>query len=469
MMNRRQFLKAGTATAVAAGGAWAWPISTEASRSSRRRSGSGRPRNVIVMVSDGMSSGTLSITDQFLRWRDGRPSNWIKAYELGEVTRGLMETASLDNIVTDSAAAASAWGCGKRVNNGAVNLGPDGEPYEPILVTARRKGKATGLITTATVTHATPAGFAANIDRRWREGTIATQYVEREIDLLLGGGRRFFTSDRRGDGRDLVDEFKQLGHAYVEDRESLEALADAVPDRLLGLFAPNHLPFDVDRLNQPELKARVPSLAEMLRAGLAVLDRRDQGFILQVEGARVDHAAHANDIAGLIHDQVAFDDAIGVALAYAEQAGDTLVILCTDHGNANPGLSSGENGGDRNFQALSKIRASNDGVFQAIGDQGEDREVVVDVLHEWTGQTYSEHELDSFQAAMADTYRSPYYRMQGRSSVLGQLIANHTDIGWVGHEHTSDHVELAAYGPGREAVKAFTLNTDLYDMMRMAL
>lgn len=164
-MNRRTFLKAGgAATALAAGGGW--PLANAAAGEVATARASAKPRNIIFLVSDGMSSGTLSIADQYLRWRDGRPSHWIRLYEEGKVSRGLMDTASRNNIVTDSAAASSAWGCGLRVNNDTVNMGPNGEAYEPILVTAKQHGKATGLVTTATVTHATPAGFAANIRNR---------------------------------------------------------------------------------------------------------------------------------------------------------------------------------------------------------------------------------------------------------------------------------------------------------------
>lgn len=169
-MNRRDFFRVGAASAAVAGGGFHLIGSP---RGDDGTSAARKARNVIVLVSDGMSSGTMSFADQFIRWRDGRASHWIDLYERGVVRRGLMETASLNSLVTDSAAAASSWGSGHRVENGAINVGPDGETYPTICGLAREAGKSTGLVTTARLTHATPAGFAANMADRNEEARIA--------------------------------------------------------------------------------------------------------------------------------------------------------------------------------------------------------------------------------------------------------------------------------------------------------
>src|SRR5690606_7079440 len=117
-------------------------------------------KNIIFLVSDGMSSGTLNMTDLYLRRKFGRASEWIGLYEQNLVSRALMDTASLSSIVTDSAAASSAWGGGHRVMNNSLNVGPKGEEYLPILQKFKRAGKKVGCVTTVAVTHATPAGFS---------------------------------------------------------------------------------------------------------------------------------------------------------------------------------------------------------------------------------------------------------------------------------------------------------------------
>lgn len=426
-----------------------------------------QPRNIIFLVSDGMSSGTLSMTDQFLRWRDERPSYWFRLYEEGRVNRALMETASRNDIVTDSAAASSAWGCGHRVFNGRLNVGPNGEHLEPIMVTARRKGKATGLITTATISHATPAGFAANMEQRGDEEAICLQYLEREIDLLLGGGTRFFSPERREDARDLLLDFKTAGYAYAGNTDELFARANEA-ERLLGLFASHHLPYEVDRVNNPERSQNVPSLADMTRAGLQMLSRKPNGFIVQIEAARVDHAAHANDAAGLIFDQIAFDEAIGAAIEFAKNDPDTLVIITTDHGNANPGMSSGADLGARNFRVLNQFKGSHGTLLRRLRDT-QTPEEIAQHLADGTGVQLTNEQAEIMLRQLNEAFMTAYNRMSGNSAVLGQLLANHTDIGWIGNAHTSDHVELAVLGPGSEGLKPFVKNTDLHTLMLNAL
>lgn len=462
-MNRRDFLKASAASAVAAGAGF--PVTAAVSRAGELRMPTGKKaRNIIFLVSDGMSSGTLSMADQYLRWRDGRPSHWMQLYETGKVYRGLMETASLNNIVTDSAAASSAWGGGHRVNNDSVNVGPNGEHYEPILVSAKKAGKSAGVVTTATVTHATPAGFIANIPGRWQEEDIAVQYLEREVDVMLGGGVRFFDAEHRSDDVDLIQRAKQEGYAFVDTTEKMKAAAHNGKDKVLGLFTHQHVPYELDRLNDADLKAKVPSLKEMTQSALHVLNRNSNGFVVQIEGARVDHAAHSNDVGGLIFDQIAFDDAVGAAMDFAESRDDTLVIVTTDHGNANPGLNSGWNGGHDRFSVLSQFRGTHSAIFRRLNEDSSLGKIW-EVVGEVTKIGISRARARLLHDALRGQYDAPYHRFSNRNALLGQILANETDIGWVGGQHTSDHVELAAFGPGSEGIKAFNKNTDLHGLM----
>ncbi len=455
-VTRRNFLKTGALTSLLLGsGAYTH------SASAGERVAEGSAKNVIFLVSDGMSIGTLSMADQYLLWREGKRSNWMQLYLDERGRRGLMDVASLDSIVTDSAASAVAWGCGHRVNNNSVNIGPDGTHHPPILPLARASGKGTGLVTSTTVTHATPAGFSANVPNRGQEADIAEQYLEREFDIILGGGRNQFYPDRRNDGQDLVGKFAEKEYAVARTREEL----DATPLRqrkILGLFSNGHLPYELDRMNSDSLKRDVPSLAELTSRALRALSRNENGFIMQVEGGRVDHAAHANDIGGLIFDQIAFDEALGVALEFQEANPETLIILTTDHGNANPGLNSGNNNGERNFGRLSEFK----GTHGALGLNAEQSSSdIIERFREVTGLDLSSGDADLLRRRLNNEYRVPYSRMNGTSAVIGQIIANHTDIGWVGNAHTSDYVELLALGPGSEGIKPFTRNTDLFDLM----
>jgi alkaline phosphatase len=374
-----------------------------------------------------------------------------------------MDVASLDSLVTDSAASSAAWGCGHRVNNAAVNLGPSGERYAPILVLAREAGKATGLVTTATVTHATPAGFAANVANRRQEADIAVQYLEREFDVILGGGQRFFAGDKREDGRDLVKGFAEKGYQCVRTRAELQQ-AKAGRGGLLGLFTDSHLPYVLDHIHDAELQREVPTLAEMARAALDRLSLHPNGFVVQIEGAKVDMGAHANDIGGMLFDQVAFDETIRVVLEFTERNPDTLVILTTDHGNANPGMSSGPAGGAEAFGRLAEFRGTHGAIVPRI-HAGSSVAEIRGVLNEVTRLPITVADAEILQARLRETYRAPYRRMNGIHAVLGQVLANYTDIGWMSHTHTSDYVELLAWGPGSERIKPFNRNTDLFQVM----
>lgn len=458
--NRRDFLKTGALTALFMG--TGLPLAHGRSNGwgeRLQRVEPGSAKNVIVLVSDGMSSGTLSMADIALKRFYGRSSHWMDLYRNNKVRRSLMDMASADNIVTDSSAASSSWGCGRRINNGGVNWGPSGEQYKPIVPIFRDAGKATGLVTTTEITHATPAGFAANVEGRWAGELIAEQYLEREVDLLLGGGNGHYDPERRSDGRDLYADYRRAGYYVARTKEELNEGRNG-DGRLLGVFANGHLPYTLDQNASMELRAQVPTLAEMTQVALERLARNEQGFLLQIEGGRVDHAAHGNDIGGLIHDQIAFDNAVGAVLAFTENRDDTLVIITTDHGNANPGF----NGGDSMFDRIQRFTQTGDWIGRQLENQSS-ISTIKDAFHVATRLEITDAQARFYQQARQGSHEAPYSHLAHSTSVLGHIIADHTNVNWVGRSHTGDYVELAAYGPGSEALDGFVVNTELFDLM----
>lgn len=462
-LNRRKFLQS---TGLAASALFTGSVSASAKPNRQQKGASGKARNIILVVSDGMSNGTLTLADQYIRWRDKVPSAWIGLYEQNRTKRALMDTASLNSIVTDSAAAASSWGSGYRVNNGSLNIGPDGEEYTTIMQRAKASGKSVGLLTTATVTHATPAGLSANVSHRRHEAQIAEQYLERGYDLLIGGGAPFFDPEKREDAIDLKAKYRSKGYEIFHNHKEMKSISKG-RNKVLGLLADSHLPYEVDRLNNDELRAKVPSLSELTEFSLQQLSQNPEGFVILIEGARVDHGAHNNDLAATLFDQIALDDAIRKAVDFADQNPDTLVIMCSDHGNANPGLSSGANGGDKFFQALSQFKGSHGNILDRINAESS-KEQIQAAIHDVTGLEISTEHAELLQGRFLETYRAAYRRMNGHHAILGQIIADHTEIGWVSNTHTSDHVELCAFGPGSEQIKNFHLNTDLFHIMAKA-
>ena len=161
-MKRRDFLNSGLLTAFT--GTLAAPTLLSGCTPSNVRELKGNTKNIIFLVSDGMSTGTLNMADLLMQRKFGKSSKWIELYRENKASRAFMDTASADSMVTDSAAGSSSWGGGVRVNNGSLNVGPNGEMYKPILQKFKEAGKSVGCVTTVPITHATPADFPASLN-----------------------------------------------------------------------------------------------------------------------------------------------------------------------------------------------------------------------------------------------------------------------------------------------------------------
>ncbi|MBX3316004.1 MAG: alkaline phosphatase [Phycisphaeraceae bacterium] len=456
-MRRRNFLKSFPAIAGAAG------LVVSANGAERVRvAGGQRARSVIFMVSDGMSMGTLTLADAACRLRTGIGSRWVSLWNVPGVVRSSARTDAADSYVTDSAAAASAWGIGLKVNNGAVNITPEGSQPEPVLVTAKRAGLATGLVTTTRVTHATPAGFVANIPSRNQEREIALQILERRVDVVLGGGERYF------------NEAALASHADMTVARSAGALSLVPEDvgtgregagRLLGLFGRDHVPWVLDRTPS------VPSLGVMTRAALDRLSRSDRGFLVQIEGGRVDHAAHDNDAGSLIAEQLDFDEAIGVALEYVARDPSILLIVTSDHGNGNPGLTLYEKAGNEGFGRLLGVRHSFEWIASRLAAaRTEERpDILVQSVREATDVTLRDHEAEMVLRAANKERVDPFAPANSGMLVLGSVLANHFGVAFLSPNHTSDMVEVTAIGPGAERIGPIIDNTALYSVVRESL
>lgn len=416
--------------------------------------GRGVAKNAIFLVSDGMSAGTFTLAEMMREVRGMGPSHWSRFWMIDGVRRALCTTHAADGWVTDSAAAGSAWGVGRKVNNRAINITPDGEQHEPILSTARAMGKATGLVTTTRLTHATPASFIANVPRRDLEDIIAEQMIDRGVDLLLGGGAKHFPAP-------LLDARSDL--TVVRDRAALLSRA-GVPGRLLGLFAEDHIPYAIER------EATVPSLPEMASVAIDRLSASADGFVLQIEAGRVDHAAHNNDAAAMIADQIEFDETIRSVAAWVSQRDDTLLIITTDHGNANPGLTYYGDRGVASFERLAGVRRSFEWITAEAARRDRGFEGMLEAVHEAVGVTLSDDEVELLRRAAVDNAPVNAFDIaNGTMPVLGSVLANHFGVAFLSPNHTADHVEVTAFGPGSERMPVWIDNTDLYHMTMAAL
>lgn len=422
-----------------------------------------KAKNIIFMVSDGMSTGTLNMADLFANRAFGKSSKWIGLYKDNKAVRALMDTASASSMVTDSAAASSSWGGGMRVRNGSLNVSMKGEKPQPILQKFKENGKKVGCVTTVPITHATPAGFCVNIDDRDGQAIIAEMYLGLKFDVMLGGGSKYF-GEHRKDGS-IIPKYLTQGFKVAETRDELLALNNQKP--VLGIFAEDGLPYEIDRKNDPALMKTVPSIAEMTVKAIDLMKDHKDGFVLQVEGGKVDWAAHSNDVSGLIFDQLAFDEAVGKAIEFAEKDGETLVIITTDHGNSNPGIFYADEA-NKKFDTLQKFKHSNTWVLSQL-NQSFSEQKIKDMIMESQGIEMKSEDIKSLLVHFKDvTAGQLYNESQLPFYEYGKIMGKYTDVQWAGMNHTGDYVELTMFGPGSELLKPFVKNYELHNFMLKA-
>lgn len=442
--SRRDFLKFAGAGSIILG-ATAVPALGASPRGSKDNIG--LAKNIIFMVSDGMGLGTLCATHQFLKLKENRSSQWMKIYQDLPVVRSLCETHSATGLVTDSAAAASCWGIGERIENGVLNITPDGRKPVTLLQKMKAARKLTGLVTTATTTHATPAGFVANLPARTQQAEIAQQYLERGVDVILGGGWTHFDSN-------LKNAYQKFGYKIVQHRDDLLAVKEHQP--LLGLFSEKYMPFEIDRINTPELKAVTPTLNEMSQVALAQLSQGSEGFFLMIEGGRIDHAGHANDAATILLEQIAFDETIATVLKFIEKNPDTLLIITTDHGTG--GMQINGVGND-NFETIVPSYFDTNKTFLRLGDFKMSLE-----------QLFVESESLKSNSAFRDLViktTNLKFKKEDLNSLtdvesLRKILPAYTAAGWTSGNHTSEMVEFCAYGPGSSQFTPYLRNDQVH-------
>jgi alkaline phosphatase len=281
-------------------------------------------QNIILLIGDGMGPAHRTAA----RYLAVGPAGTLAMDQLS--ISGYARTHSANDLITDSAAAATALASGVKTYNGAIGVAADGTPVQTILERAQLLGKSTGLVTTTQVAHATPAAFAAHVASRNMMTEIAGQMLDHEVDVILGGGEDEWLPDyetgcysqtgERTDGVNLIDAAVAAGYTYVCTAVDFDAVDPAATSRLLGLFA-----------DEGMQRPYAPTLADMTAKVIDILSRDADGFFLVVEGGQIDWASHGNDASNALGDTVAFDAAVAAARQYADSDPRTLVIVTADH------------------------------------------------------------------------------------------------------------------------------------------
>ncbi len=284
-------------------------------------------KNAIFFIGDGM--GVAQLTAGRL-YRGGSLAKMN--YEKFEYT-GLSRTFSSDNYTTDSASAATALASGVKTYNGAIGVtdpkwekGDRSRELQTLADLAKKSGKSVGLITTTRITHATPASFFAHVSDRDMESEIAAQVVGSDIELFVGGGRKFFLPLSEGglrkDERNILSELEGKGAALLSTLDQLKKQRD-LSRQVVALFSDDHISYAVQDSNAPKL-------ASYMKEAIRLLSQNPNGYFLMVEGGRIDHASHLNMGKEALGEMIAFDDAIGAAMKLTSKD-DTLMVMTADH------------------------------------------------------------------------------------------------------------------------------------------
>jgi alkaline phosphatase len=394
--------------------------------------GNHKIKNIIVMLGDGMGAAQRTaariVAGGYAQGKVIAPL----AMDTFPVT-GMVKTASLNSVVTDSAPGMTSYVSGNKNNNNEEGVFPDDtvDPFDNPRIEYlseylhRTQGKALGLVTTADVFDATPAGNAVHSSSRGAGTGIVDQYLDDRgltgLSVLMGGGRKWFVpstvpGSARGDrtdyafsasdahtaqivqrwgtapgkldkDRDLLSDFQAAGFAYASDKSSMDEMDPRKVENLLGLFSHSNMNVALDKMEGRRAKLRggpgrvvddygfpdQPLLEEMTAKALAVLERKKNGFVLMVEGASIDKQAHNMDTERWMLDTIEFDRAIAVAKEFAARQGDTLVIVTADHECSGAALIGGSRVSDARLQELvreggaANVRDKVVGIYEQAG------------------------------------------------------------------------------------------------------
>lgn len=279
-----------------------------------------RAKNIILMIGDGM--GTAQIYA-------GLTANKGKLHLERCTYSGFHKNQSADHYITDSAAGATAFACGQKTYNGAIGVDAHHQPIASILEIAEKNGLATGMVVTCSSTHATPASFIAHQASRSLDEDIALDFMKTDIDVFIGGGRKFF--EKRKDGKNLID---SLRAKHYQIANSIAEIQKVKTGKLAAFLA--------EEQQAKFSEGRGDELVKSTEVALQLLQQNKKGMFMLIEGSQIDWGGHANDTQYIMDEMVDFDNTIGKVLDFAAKDGNTLVIITADHETGGFSLVDGD-------------------------------------------------------------------------------------------------------------------------------
>lgn len=421
----------------------------------------GKAKNVIMMIADGMSTEGITLARQ------------VKGGSLAidEISVGSVITSWANGPITDSAPGGTVYAAGEKTNNKYIGTSVNDTPMASILEGAESVGKATGIIATSEITHATPGDFTAHTNNRKYYNQILQQQINQDMEVVLGGGFNKpsgFSSEVQADEftsyyEEQVNNIKEEGFDFITTKDELTSYNG---DKLWGSFADADLKYDFDR--QSDNDNVQPSLAEMTDKAIEVLNKDEDGFFLMIEGSKVDWAAHANNTVGIVSDILAFDEAVKKAVEFAKADGNTVVVVTTDHGNS--GITIGSSYYNENIESYDKATYANttdllknatitEERFNEISSGKSDAEIK-ELSLKYYGIDLTDEELAIVKGEQGE----------GRKVGIREVIARRVGIGYTTGGHTGEQVYLGVYSPSDvELLEGVVDNTEVNKYMQRVL
>lgn len=441
------------------------------------------PQNVILFIGDGMSVPQRMLADEFAR-KVGHGPLAMNNLAYVATTR----TCSSNSLVTDSAAAATAIACGVKTNNGSIGVDAKGQSQRSCAEVARDAGKKVGIITTVTLTHATPAGFYGHRSSRGQTYGLALDLANSQMDFFAGGGLDYSYNDRKAAGYvgDAYAYAASKGYTVISNRADFAAITSHT-GKILTRFTDGPLSYAIDSEAQNQ-----PSLAEMTRKALEVLPS-PKGFFLMVEGGRIDWAGHANDAATNLREVLAFDEAVRVALAFQKTHPETLIVVTGDHETG--GMSMGFAGtGYALYPERLKNQTMSVGAFDQMVQRvlSENPEADFDAIAPVITQAFGliaqnrpknnplsvtneekkelkdafKHDCDLHHRHVKENKKYDGEKQYKLGGVCRLILSHKSGIGWSSSAHTAMPVLTTAQGVGAERFTGLIENTQISAVLK---